>query len=208
MNYTIYEKNNCLVTPDSEKHKYAVPSPNKNGSPYNFYKVVNEIDDMVYIGCTKQKLSDRWHGHLKFGSTETKAKYKTQNLHAHMKMLGRSKFKIELIKTVIYSDKTDARITEQIEIDKIPMVLLLNKCRAHTYDREATRNKKKHNAQMRERHNRKKLEPGFIENERKQQLAYYHKRMADPVYATNKKKKIKAYNDMVAEIKRFMRIEY
>ena len=56
------------------------------------YRIVNTVDNLVYIGCTTCPLVERFIIHRKKSGT---GKLK---IHQHMRKIGRDKFAIELIK--------------------------------------------------------------------------------------------------------------
>lgn len=90
------------------------------------YKIVNDVDDLIYIGSTKNKLSARFHGHKK---TE---EHKKRNIHKHMDNLGHEHFKIILIDEFIVENRDQQRKHEQNEIDKYSgSGLLLNTLNAY-----------------------------------------------------------------------------
>lgn len=58
------------------------------------YKIVNDINDKVYIGQTITTIADRWHGHMSSAINEKRNK---SALYNAMRKYGRDKFHIEEI---------------------------------------------------------------------------------------------------------------
>jgi len=85
---------------------------------YKIYKIINNIDDKIYIGSTAYSLEVRFNKHLYDVSHRSRNK-----LHIHMRNLGVENFKIELIYEKFTSNPT---YFEQIEIDKYDDAILLN----------------------------------------------------------------------------------
>ena len=87
------------------------------------YKLVNDIDDMVYIGKTKNYI-ERWKRHL------WDSKNKQSKLYTHMRLHGTIHFYIIVYKTVI-AKNIDAfnhvlNALEREEINKIDIDKTLN----------------------------------------------------------------------------------
>lgn len=98
---------------------------------HKVYKITNSIDDKIYIGSTKARLSHRMATH--------RSNNDCIELKTHIKKIGIQHFKIETIRH-FKNDKLLARQTEQDEINKIPTELLLNSTRAYSHNHNATRN--------------------------------------------------------------------
>ena len=82
------------------------------------YKVLNTLDDEVYIGSTFQPLSNRMTGHRKscFYSKHMTDRHK---LYKHMRDIGKDKFYIELIKDFPCETKWQLFAEEGIHIREI-----------------------------------------------------------------------------------------
>ena len=92
---------------------------------YNIYKIINNFDDKVYIGSTRQKLSARMGGH------RTDSKTSPKKISKYMRDNGVKNFKIKLIKIIHVKNRRIANLIEQIEIWKIPLENRLNTIRSH-----------------------------------------------------------------------------
>ena len=90
----------------------------KNGK---IYKLVNDINDNIYIGSTTQLLCKRmaWH--------RTKSKTGTSNLYNHMREIGIEQFKIILIENYSCNSKNELEARERYYIEflksKLNMVI-------------------------------------------------------------------------------------
>ena len=126
---------------------------------YNIYKIVNSEDDKIYIGSTRMKLNLRFSCH--------KTNKDCKKLKDHFNQIGLKKFKIELLQTVTVCSKKEARIYEQKYIDKIDKCLLLNKIHAYSDNYDKTRDNEKKKKSRRDYYHRKKLDPIWLEKERK-----------------------------------------
>ena len=58
------------------------------------YRIVNSVDEMVYIGWTNGTIRIRWNKHK---CDFKKGRYKHSPLHCHFDKLGIDKFRIELL---------------------------------------------------------------------------------------------------------------
>ena len=87
------------------------------------YKVVNSVDDMIYIGSTTRRLSMRMGNHR---TNARNVNHKTSLLYKHMRKIGVAKFKIKLIKEVECDDRKALEKKEYKIISKIPIDMLLN----------------------------------------------------------------------------------
>jgi group I intron endonuclease len=88
---------------------------------YSLYKITNSVDDMIYIGSTRLKLTKRFNVHKYYAR-----KNDTRKFSQHMIKVGIDNFKIELIETITVATTNEARIREQLEIDKCDKTKLLN----------------------------------------------------------------------------------
>lgn len=128
---------------------------------YTIYKITNSVDDMVYIGSTRQKIYHRLNGY----KTDIK-KGCGKPITQHMIKHGFECFKLEEIKKVVVSSRLEARIIEQEEINKIPPELRLNVLRAYSENREKTRDQDKKRATRRVFYNKHKEDPEWMAKER------------------------------------------
>ena len=78
-------------------------------SKAKIYKVLNDVDDDVYIGATCQALSMRMVGHRK---ARTSTKHKNYKLYRKMNEIGVEHFYIELIKETPCDNKEQLRAIE------------------------------------------------------------------------------------------------
>ena len=89
------------------------------------YKIVNDVDDMVYVGSTIQPLNERWRKHIiDYNHRNLKSKF-----HQKIKQIGIDKFKIILISMYPCYSKQQLLIREREEYDKYDNNILLNKQR-------------------------------------------------------------------------------
>ena len=86
------------------------------------YKIVNTIDDMIYIGSTVTNLSDRMGNHR----SKAKMAHKNSKLYTHIKNLGVEHFKILLIKSFNCNNKDELEAEEYNEINIADKSKLLN----------------------------------------------------------------------------------
>lgn len=127
---------------------------------YKIYRIVNNIDDKIYIGSTRQTLRKRMEGHR---SEVQKNNQKV--LSQHMKGNGIENFNIELIKEMYCSSRT-ARLHEQIEIWKYDKDKLLNDIIAYSHSHYYTKNRDKLLTKKKRYYGRKKLDLEWVERER------------------------------------------
>jgi hypothetical protein len=80
------------------------------------YKIVNDIDDKVYVGSTFDKLSRRMVQHRQ------NAKTKETTIHNHMRNIGIEHFKIILLQRVETEDRDVLRATEHKWISELDTV--------------------------------------------------------------------------------------
>eukprot|EP01043_Picozoa_sp_COSAG02_P066139 COSAG02_NODE_10200_length_1996_cov_3.594623_1_plen_169_part_10 len=92
------------------------------------YKIVNNVDDMIYIGSTCSRLSKRLHGH----KIDKSGKGWKRRLYQHVDALGGwDHFRIILVQHHPCLGKDDLRMAEQRHIDATPPEKLLNMVRAY-----------------------------------------------------------------------------
>lgn len=92
------------------------------------YKITDNETDKIYIGSTRW-YQQRICTHFNF-------KYGNCSLTKLIKERGKNNFSIEIIKEVIYTDKTELRKEEQNEIEKIPKENIINTNRAYIDPKE------------------------------------------------------------------------
>ena len=61
----------------------------------SIYKIVNDVDDFIYVGSTFSSLNKKFREHLILANLN-----KQQKIYIHMNKIGINKFRIELIKTI------------------------------------------------------------------------------------------------------------
>ena len=74
------------------------------------YKIINDVDNKIYVGETMQSLDDRYKKHLenvKYGSTML--------LHEHMRLLGIEHFRIEMVMYIPELEKAFKSTTNKIK---------------------------------------------------------------------------------------------
>jgi hypothetical protein len=123
------------------------------------YKVVNDIDDKIYVGSTELKLNDRYNHHKSECRNGSKKK-----VHIHMRNVGIDHCRIELIEEVEVKEKEELYEEEQKYITELKPKL--NKNKAYTelkgkqyqqqynqqYYREHADEIKQHNQQYNQQH--------------------------------------------------------
>ena len=95
-----------------ELKEYEDNNPYKNGK---IYKIVNSVDDMVYVGSTYQELWERYREHKKDCTK------KTWPLYIHMCKHGKDKFNINLIKLAPCKSRWQLDKLEYEEQMKVPV---------------------------------------------------------------------------------------
>ena len=83
--------------------------------PAKIYKIVNNIDDVVYIGSTTQLLYKRWNDHKKRSRKPEKNQYSTSTM---FKKYGMENCKIVLIKEVTVKNTEELRMKEREVYDE------------------------------------------------------------------------------------------
>ena len=86
------------------------------------YKLVNTIDDKIYIGSTTSRLCDRMSNHR----TKARNPDKQSILYQHMKDIGVEHFKIILIKAFPCNSKDELEAEEYKEMSNYEKNVLLN----------------------------------------------------------------------------------
>ena len=112
------------------------------------YKIVNDVDEYVYIGSTTKDLATRLEQHITNAETGKEGK-----LYDHMRRIGINHFIMQLLKNVEMKSRYEF---EQYEIEKQDPNLLLNS-RCENNSEYWTKNKDKINIRCRELRHMKKL---------------------------------------------------
>ena len=86
------------------------------------YKVVNTIDDKIYIGSTTQRLCDRMGNHR----IKARDDSKTSIFYTHMRNIGIEHFKIILINVFSCESKDELEAEEFDQMSKCDKSILLN----------------------------------------------------------------------------------
>jgi hypothetical protein len=84
------------------------------------YKIVNEVDDMVYVGSTIKTLTRRYQHHVQIHDISPSSLYKK------MREVGVDKCSIVLIEEVVCKSKKDLLLREQHHLNQVPVELRLN----------------------------------------------------------------------------------
>lgn len=117
------------------------------------YKIINSVDDKIYIGSTICTLNHR------MGRHRTDARNGDKKLvSAYMRQVGINQFRIEAVLSVTVNSREELRILEQQEINKVDPKLLLNSIHAYSHNYDQTRD---------------------INKKRKNRRDYYHRHMQD-----------------------------
>jgi len=77
------------------------------------YKIVNDVNDMIYIGSTTQSLAKRWHCH----KCDAKTRNQKSKIYVAMREIGVEAFRIILIENYACSSKEELLAREQHHID-------------------------------------------------------------------------------------------
>lgn len=128
---------------------------------YIIYKLTNNRDDMIYIGSTRLILRVRMECHR----SEAK-KGNKKPLSEHMRTVGSSNFKIELIKEITVSSSKEAHVEEQKEIEKYPEEKILNVLQSYSSHNDKRLNIEKRRASRRAYYYRKKQDSVWLEKEK------------------------------------------
>ena len=112
------------------------------------YKILNTIDDEIYVGSTMEKLSTRLKQHRAATTF-----WSTQKIHQHMREIGMEKFYIELIENCPCSSKGELLRKEGEWIRKIGTLnkLISGRSKAE-YWKENTDKKKEINRTYKNKH--------------------------------------------------------
>jgi group I intron endonuclease len=132
------------------------------------YKIVNSVNNMIYVGSTKQSINIRFNQH----KANSKDLTKNAKIYLLMRKIGVDKFNIEVIEQIEFLDKKDLLNKEQYFIDNLkPELNMLN-----TY----------HNKQEYREENKEYFKKYYEEN--KQEINLKNKE-----YREENKEKIKKY---------------
>ena len=80
------------------------------------YKIINDVDSMVYIGSSTAQLSKRFHDHKCRSKND---KYSNIPLYQHMNIIGTEKFHIILICNYPCENIEQCFMKEREEFDKL-----------------------------------------------------------------------------------------
>jgi group I intron endonuclease len=87
---------------------------NMNYENSKIYKLVNDIDDKIYVGSTATTLAKRLHGH------KNSAKRKPDiHVYRHLNTVGWDNVRIVLIESIVVQNKDQLRMNEQRYIDEL-----------------------------------------------------------------------------------------
>ncbi len=92
---------------------------------YRIYKLINTVDDKIYVGCTSKSLEERWAYH-RLDAT----RYPGYKLYRHVNKLGEDKFKMVLLEAIECLNLITAREVEQHHMDVLGAKL--NTIKAYT----------------------------------------------------------------------------
>ena len=130
-----------------------------------FYKIVNTIDDMIYIGSTNDT-DNRWRQHRQMdGDT---------NIYNHMRKYGLDKFSLIIIESKIVNNRDEQMQYEREVTDRFDPSIILNNIRAYTTVDER-------NEQNRQSRAKIKQDPILYEKERKVRRARYANIKQNPI---------------------------
>ena len=131
-------------------------------SKAKIYKVLNDVDDDVYIGATCQSLSIRMVGHRK---ARTSTKHKNYKLYRKMNEIGVEHFYIELFKETPCDNKEQLRAIEGDYIRKYGT--LNSNIAGRTREEWNEQNKERKNEQSKIRYGEKRQE--ILEQQNRQE---------------------------------------
>lgn len=103
------------------------------------YKIINDVNDKIYIGQTTTTIKERWHGHMSSCLMETR--YKSA-LYNAMRKYGREKFHIIEIDKVIKENK-ESLINSLNELEQIRIKEYKSLIKENGYNVESGGNNKK-----------------------------------------------------------------
>ena len=110
------------------------------------YKIMNEVDDMVYVGSTEMTLKIRYNHHIHLTNKSHSAPQ-----YVKMREVGLDKCSIVLIEEVIFDSKKELLAREQYYMDLVPRNLRLNTKRAlHISDSRKKYMKKYYHSELKD----------------------------------------------------------
>ena len=122
------------------------------------YKIVNCVDDKVYVGSTCRSLYDRLQKH------KEKSKKNDYKVYRHFDDIGWNNVKIELVENFKCDNKTELRIREQYWIEELNPEL--NTIRAYLSKEDKKAYNDKYSKQYR-KENPEKIKKYLLENNEK-----------------------------------------
>ena len=141
-----------------------------NYSKGKIYKIVNDVDNMVYIGSTSLSLNKRMAYHR-----GTMKKHKEFIIYQHIEKYGIEHFSIILIRNYPCKSKEKLLHEERIEFDLVERNLLLNKFRPIiTYEEKKMYESQNNKKYMKTSEKRKKYDQNRNEK-RKLEMREYRK---------------------------------
>lgn len=151
------------------------------------YKIINDMNNLIYVGATTQKLNKRWIGHMSNFNT---GKAPNKPLHKAFREIGVSHFCIELIEE-FYIDNQEELHQKEYEYQ-----MILNTSEGNGYnqikaplfaekDRKAYREFNLEERREKERN----YEKEHKEKRKKKSIAYYHKNRDKIAKQRNDKRK-------------------
>ena len=154
-------------------------------SKAKIYKVLNDVDDDVYIGATCQSLSMRMVGHRK---ARTSTKHKNYKLYRKMNEIGVEHFYIELFKETPCDNKEQLRAIEGDYIRKYGT--LNSNIAGRTREEWNEQNKERKNEQSKIRYGEKRQE--ILEQQKQARMENPEKKreISRKSYQTNKEKRL------------------
>ena len=154
-------------------------------SKAKIYKVLNDVDDDVYIGATCQALSMRMVGHRK---ARTSTKHKNYKLYRKMNEIEVEHFYIELIKETPCDNKEQLRAIEGEYIRKYGTLNSRIEDRTKEEWNEKYKETKKEQSKIRYVENREEI----LEKQKNERLENPEKKreISRKSYQTNKEKRL------------------
>ena len=121
---------------------------------FQVYKISNSYDDLIYVGCTRQGISTRFHQHFLKSFCDTSRDYNAK-LQTHIRLLGFGHFSISVLdERMCDISKLEHTKFEQEYIDRYNSELNSNRAFAtrHNYLENARQWKRKHKNKRQEEH--------------------------------------------------------
>lgn len=118
-------------------------TPRKDYKKGKIYKLVNDVDDKIYVGHTATTLAKRMDYH------RNKAKqHPNRHVYAHLNTLGMTNVRVVLVEEYPCDNKDQLRAREQYWIDELQPEL--NKISAYVPDEQRTDNYKEYHEHYRQ----------------------------------------------------------